>query len=911
MRFAPLSPRTVRRPLALRCWVSVLVAIGLASSATDASAQAGDSQQPPAGSGAVPSGGSGAAVVPGQQPAPSPGKPNVQPPQLKQFVPAAYPPAAKDQALEGNVVLQLDIDASGRVTAVTVVNPAGHGFDEAAADAARQFVFEPALRDGKPIPARILYRYSFSLEASKPGQTSQETGQPVTGPIKNLTGVVRTSTGEVPIVGATVTVRDTTGAERVATTSEDGSWSFVDLPPGKYTVRVQSPGYQPLQVEEQVAGDEVTEVVYRIVAEGALEVVIRGKRPPREVTKRTLEKREIERVPGTAGDALRSIENMPGVARPPPFAGILIVRGSAPEDTEVLIDGTSVPLVYHFGGLSSVVPTELLSKIDFYPGNFSAGYGRVMGGIVDVGLRSPKNDGRYHGMGQVDLIDVRALLEGPVPYARGWTFAAGVRRSWFDTWLKPVLEAAGSSVTAAPVYYDWQVYTETQPTARSRFRIGVYGSDDRLELLSKDTAEVDPVLTGNLRFRTGFYRVFATYENDFTDDLSLYSTTAYGTNRIDVGLGQLYFNLKVHPLTNRTELSYRFNKGATAHLGVDMLWGTTDVRVVAPPIPQDGEPSPGPFATRPPLTAESTDDVYRPAAYLELELTPYRRFKLVPGLRVDYAKDIERWDVSPRVNGRYVLVEGFPQTTMKGGLGIYQRPPEFQETFPPFGTKGLRSNRSIHYSLGVEQDITRKIDISVEGFYKKLDLLVARGPDASGGYTYNNLGSGYVVGSEMLLRYKPDDRFFGWIAYTLSRSMRREAPDQELHFTTYDQTHVLTALGSYRLGRGWEFGARYRVVSGNPYTPVVGSVYDANAGAYAPIDAAKQFSARFPLFTQLDVRVDKTWKYEDWKLSTYLDIQNVYYAQNVQDYQYNYNYTQKSPVSGLPIIPSIGVRGEF
>jgi len=294
-----------------------------------------------------------------------------------------------------------------------------------------------------------------------------------------------------------------------------------------------------------------------------------------------------------------------------------------------------------------------------------------------------------------------------------------------------------------------------------------------------------------------------------------------------------------------------------------------------------------------------------------MELTPYRRVKLVPGVRVDYAKDVERWDISPRVNGRYILIEGYPQTTLKGGVGVFQRPPEFQESIPPFGTEGLRSNRSIHYALGVEQDLTRKIDVSVEGFYKKLDLLVARAPDESGTYTYNNLGSGYVVGSEMLLRYKPDEDFFGWIAYTLSRSMRREAPGEELRFTTFDQTHVLTALGSYRLGRGWEFGARYRIVSGNPYTPIVGSIFDANSATYAPIEASEPYSERFPIFTQLDVRVDKAWQFKDWKLSTYLDIQNVYYAQNVQDYEYNFNYTKKSPVSGLPIIPSIGVRGEF
>src|SRR5262249_34674841 len=99
-----------------------------------------------------------------------------------------------------------------------------------------------------------------------------------------------------------------------------------------------------------------------------------------------------------------------------------------------------VPLIYHFGGLTSVLPTELLDKIDFYPGNFSARYGRVNGGIVDAKLRAPdtrcytkdkkvdpsRND-CFHLILQSDMIDMRALVQGPLPWD-GWSFALGGRR---------------------------------------------------------------------------------------------------------------------------------------------------------------------------------------------------------------------------------------------------------------------------------------------------------------------------------------------------------------------------------------------------------------------------------------------------------------------------------------------------
>ena len=154
------------------------------------------------------------------------------------------------------------------------------------------------------------------------------------------------------------------------------------------------------------------------------------------------------------------------------------------------------------------------------------------------------------------------------------------------------------------------------------------------------------------------------------------------------------------------------------------------------------------------------------------------------------------------------------RTTLKGGVGVFYQPPQFQETNPVFGTPGLTSNRAIHYSLGVEQEITRQVDVSLEGFYKDLTNQVSRAPNASGTYIYGNQGLGSVVGLEMLLKYKPSKRFFGWIAYTLSRSVRQDSPSSPEYLFQYDQTHNLIILGSYRLGRGWEFGGRFRIVSG-------------------------------------------------------------------------------------------------
>lgn len=92
----------------------------------------------------------------------------LQPPQLVESVVAEYPEAARRERRAGRVVLRLVLDAEGRVTDAQVLDGADYGFDEAARAAVLQFRFRPALKDGKPVPARIAYAYEFKLPAAEP-----------------------------------------------------------------------------------------------------------------------------------------------------------------------------------------------------------------------------------------------------------------------------------------------------------------------------------------------------------------------------------------------------------------------------------------------------------------------------------------------------------------------------------------------------------------------------------------------------------------------------------------------------------------------------------------------------------------------------------------------------------------------
>ncbi len=840
---------------------------------------------------------SGRAQVPNQDMA-APAPPVVTLPTMKRNDGAAYPKQALDEGIAGvvEVALFLDIDANGAVTRAVVQEAAGHGFDEAAVAAARALEFEPATRDGTPIAARIRFVYRF------------------TPPPAVLAGRVVTLASDRPIVGATVVVRDAAGQERTVTTAADGSWRVDGLPAGAYHVTIQAPRMASREADESLKPGEEASAVDRLApekgaeaapaptapAEEVEEVEVKGERPPREVTKFTLDVSEINRIPGTNGDALRSLQNLPGVARAPGLAGILLIRGSAPQDTQIFVDGTPVPIVYHFGGLSSVVPTEMLSKIDFFPGNFSSEYGRAMGGIVDVGLADPKGD-KVHAMAEADLIDTRAIVQGPI-LDTGWTFALAGRRSWFDVWLGPVLQGLSAGTSVAPVYYDYQAIVQRDFNKHETLRFAFFGSDDRVDILLKSPSASEPALSG-FGDHTGFWRIQALYRDRISDQTELRVVGAFGEDYVNFNAGTLVsLNLQDWPISSRVEVAQKLDKRLTMNVGLDLLYEPYTVSIVAPPPPKPGQPPPGPFSSQPSLTTSSSGALFQPAMYTEWEATPWTGTRIVPGIRLDYTKDTGAWDLSPRIVVRQDVAHN-PRTTLKAGVGLFTQPPLPQETNAVFGTPGLTSNRAYQYDAGVEHEFSRQIDASVEGFYKQLDNLVETG--------LGNTGSGLVYGAETLIRYKPDQHFFGWLAYTLSRSVRREAPGMSLQLFEFDETHVLTVLGSYKLGHGWEFGGRYRLTSGYMSTPETYGFYDENVGTYVPLQAYPPNGTRLPLFHSLDLRVDKSWKRPWGTFGIYLDVLNVYNSGNAAGTTYDYNYTHAAQVNDLPILPSLGLRAEM
>jgi hypothetical protein len=312
-------------------------------------------------------------------------------------------------------------------------------------------------------------------------------------------------------------------------------------------------------------------------------------------------------------------------------------------------------------------------------------------------------------------------------------------------------------------------------------------------------------------------------------------------------------------------------------------------------------------------------------------------FTLTPGLRGNFqrANGKNNLALDPRLWLRYAAGE---RTTLKGSAGLYSQHPEtYQFIQLPYGNPKLSYQRAFQAGLGVEHRLTDALNVDVTGFFnRRFKNVVSPGqviPLDGGGIVqerYSNAGVGKALGVELMVkkeRSSASDKLHGWLSYTLSRaedgragplpavndSLFFEEPTEHAYgLSQWDQTHILTLVAGYLLGNGWELGGRFRFTSGRPTTPLAHrfDVYRADGNTYEPTQGP-YFSARADSFHQLDMRLDKSWRFESWTLTAYLDVQNLYNRKNVEFVLDDYRYREQYELPGIPLLPVLGVKGSF
>ena len=162
----------------------------------------------------------------------------------------------------------------------------------------------------------------------------------------------------------------------------------------------------------------------------------------------------------------------------------------------------------------------------------------------------------------------------------------------------------------------------------------------------------------------------------------------------------------------------------------------------------------------------------------------------------------------------------------------------------------------------------------------------------------------------MLIKKARTDSLSGWFALTLARSSLHNDITGETFNFAYDQPVNATLVGNYKLTGDWTVGAKWTFHTGNPYTPVIGTNGTYPDGRPIPVYGANN-SVRFPNYHRLDLRLDRRYVYNTWKLTTFFEVINAYAQKNVAGYDYGPKYDKKDPIYQLPFLPTFGVEAEF
>jgi len=803
-------------------------------------------------------------------------------------------------ANELDVTLRIAVTATGAVASVDVVEGVGPPFDEAAVAAAEQFVFSPGiLNTGDAVPVTITFRLRITAPPPPPEVA------PPPPPIAYRGRLLERGT-RIPLVGVEVTATSTTTGTSTAAFTDDRGRFALSAPPPLFEVTADPGSHEPLgEVVRGEPGEQIEETFYLMTRRSEYEVVVRA-RVQREVVQRTLTRQEVARLPGTAGDTLKAVANLPGVARPSFDGGAVILRGAAPGDSGTFLEGHEIPQIYHFGGLRSTFNSAFLEELSFVPGNFGADHGRFVGGIIDVQVRDPASDA-IRGEVDVNLYDASLVLEGPV--SDEVSIGGAFRRSYIDAILPVVIpEDAPISFSTAPRFYDYQVIGSWKPDPQNSGRVIWYGSRDRLELILENPGD-DPVVRGALSTAVMFHALQVSAKSKLSRTLTQDISMQLDLQSLDFQLGpDFFFDLDTQRIALRSAWALDVTDWLELRAGIDARYLFVQLALSAPRPPKEGE-NPTPLSTASQIAIDRSLNLFEPGFFVEARLRPIEQLTIVPSLRFDYYGAIDHFTVDPRLGFEIAAAEG---TSIRGGVGLYQQQPQYDESDETTGSPDLAPERSVQTSLGLAQALFDVVDLEVTGFYKHLDRLVVRNPaffsDPSEP-VYTNDGTGRIFGLEVLLRARYRG-FSGWIAYTFQRSFRTDQPEQDERLFDFDQPHILTAVASWEIAWGWTVGARFRLVSGNPDTPVVSALYDAYSDVFVPLYGETN-SDRLGTFHQLDVRIDKEFTFDLWKLGIYLDVQNVYNRENPEGWTYNYDYTERSEISGLPILPILGLKGTW
>ena len=720
-------------------------------------------------------------------------------------------------------------------------------------------------------------------------------------PVHQVKGTVIDKSSRQPLEFINVMI---VGLNKGGVTNAEGKFSIGQVPPGIYRLQASAIGYKTVTTPEYILSTRDLHIQIEMEEnQTELEGVTVTASPFRRdiespVSLRIIGLQEIEKSPGANRDISRIVQSYPGVTFSPiGYRNDLIVRGGSPSENRFYLDGVEIPNINHFstqgasGGPVGILNADLIREVNFYTGAFPTDKGNALSSVLDFKLRDGDME-RNSLKATLGASEVSLASNGHL--GKKTSYLVSVRQSYlqflFDMLGLPFL----------PTFTDAQFKLKTRFDARNELTVLGLGGIDKMKLNTKaDDEDNEYILSYLPKIQQETFTLGAVYrhyagahvqsvvashsylnnrntkyqQNDESDpehlmlrlrsteqntQLRLENSSSFRNWKVTVGT-----SLDYSQYSNTTFQKIYTDRAQTfdyhTYLGI-MRWGL--------------------FGT---VNYTSIDE----------------RFTASLGLRADannYSaamKDLSD-QLSPRLSLSYQLTEHW---SLSGNAGLYYQ-------LPPYTALGFKNNNglyankyALHYmqvsqgSVGLNWRKGDTFEVSIEGFYKdydKIPLSVADGiPLTCKGNDYGVIGNelltstaqGRSYGAELLLKWLIAKKLNLASSFTLFKSEYRTDKESEYIASAWDNRFIFNLRGTYNLPRHWSVGMKVSCIGGAPYTP-----YDAdksslvtawNAQGKPYYDYTRYNEERLPAFTQVDIRIDKTFYLKRCMLGFYIDLQNI------------------------------------
>ena len=624
---------------------------------------------------------------------------------------------------------------------------------------------------------------------------------------------------------------------------------------------------------------------------------------------------DAQRMPGGFGDPTRFLQALPGVSNDSDFDGLLYVRGGEGGHNKILLDHVSVSDAYHFGGVVSVLNTDVMERIEFMPGGYTAEYGDALSGVLKV-RRRVGNPFAVRGSASLSLLTANGTFEGPLGNDGRGSWLVAARRSYVDR----ILKGRSHGPTALPSYWDVDARLFRR-FGGNEVRAGLLRSGDALSARLSDSFSFAPAESSGLTWNRQLTLASLEWERiagSGDGGWALTGSTAYGWHDQAV----LYVSsLPQSAVADTRTFDARLD---AKKRGGPIRWATgvqvthshsqyaLDINRLSVLEPDRRSNPRSPLDTARVVAAYEGRNLYA-ATYAQGEAKLLDSTLAVTlGVRLEHSSRSKETLPTPRL--RLAWSAPLPGVTVTAAAGSYRQfPADRLETDPTIGNPGLLAERADHLMLGVAQAFGGGSRVSIESYWKRLSNLIVYDAGAvEGAPPFVNAGTGTARGVEFLV-HLPRRRFDAWVAYTLGEVRYRDFEEAAVYAPSQDIRHTISAVGRVRPGRGWTFGAKWRAQSGRPYTPVIGreNVSEFVDGIdWIPVLGGYN-SGRFPWYQRLDVRCERTFRLAGANVNTSLEAVNVLGRRNLYDYRYLDGYSRAEPVTMLPFLPTFGVTVAF